>query len=190
MMDCGKMENFIFEFIDQSLGRRDGEMLSVHLRQCRDCQMKMEDLLRFRASIKFHKAMEPSPVADESFTFSVLDRLSKQGAFAPQPAVAGWIEKIHSAFTPYRVRWLAPAFAIMIFLLLPLSLFEKNGSNQGEVRVPSVVNIAKQTNPIPVQPVAVQQKLKKQSELDEYLMFHAQNASQSHIGYPVIYASY
>lgn len=189
MMDCEKMENFIFEFLDQSLGRRDGDILSVHLRQCRDCQMKMEDLLRFRASIKFHKAMDPSPVADENFSHSVLDRLSKQGAFSPRPAMAEWMKKIHSVFTPYRVRWLAPAFAIMIFLLLPFSLLEKNGSNQGEFRVPLVVNVAKNTKPVPPRPVAAQQK-RKQSELDEYLMFHAQNASQSHIGYPVIYASY
>lgn len=197
-MDCEAMEVFIFEFLDSQLMAKDGAALSSHLHQCQDCRVKMDDLLKLRASLQFHKAMDTPPVADKNFALSVLGRLAGQESFVPQPATAGWTDKISLFFTPYRVRWLVPAFAIILFLILPLSMMEKQGANKEEARIPTVVNLAENTvtqaaRPIPVHqmpvPVPVHQA-QKQTELDEYLMFHAQNASQSHIGYPVVYASY
>lgn len=188
-MDCETMEVFISEFLDGQLGAKDGVVLSSHLHLCQDCRVKMDDLLKLRASLQFHKAMDTPPAVDKNFALSVLDRLAEQGSFVRQPAMAGWADKISLFFTPYRVRWLVPAFAIILFLILPLSLMEKKGADKGEIRIPTVVNLAKYTVPQEVRPAPVR-KARKQSALDEYVMFHTQNASQSHVGYPIIYASY
>lgn len=189
-MDCETMEVFISEFLDGQLGTKDGAVLSSHLRQCQDCRVKMDDLLKLRASLQFHKAMDTPPVADQNFALSVLGRITEQESFVRQRATAGWADKISLFFNPFRVQWLVPAFAIILFLILPFSLMEKQqGANKGKIRIPTVVNLAKNEVQQVAQPVQVQ-KTRRQSALDEYVMFHTQNASQSHIGYPVIYASY
>ncbi len=178
-MDCEKIERHILEFVDCQLREKDHLTLSVHLNRCQDCQMKMEDLLRLRASIQFSKALDPAPVADENFARSVVEHL---GEAVPVTGTTLW-EKIESVLMPLRFRWLAPAIALIFLLIVPLSIFKEQ--NKGiNIEQPVAYNTVKNKVLHPVH------QKEQPSELDEYLMFHSKNASESHISYPMVYASY
>jgi len=146
--------------------------------------MTMEDLLRLRTAFDFSRAIDPPPVADRNFAASVLNRIEDERAALYHPTVAVLMEGIKSFFTPLKIRWLAPAFALLLLFMFPL--LGKHPSQQGETPLisPMALKVA-QKKDLPPTP-----DKRKKTGIDDYLRSHAHYAQESDISYPIIYASY
>ena len=200
-MDCEKIEDHIFEFLDDCLAPSDRKMLSHHLQGCADCRMKLEDFLKLRASVKFSKALDPAPVADRDFSRQVMSRLEREGARVSPSSVQVFVERMREMMAPLRAGWLVPAVALVFLLILPLGILGGLNKNQGGLPVPGVLNLAEnqvqapEKKPLPEVVAEVKQKpaLPKeqdtQMELEEYLKVHSQYASEPNIA-PVSYVNY
>ncbi len=182
-MDCEKMEEAISDFVDGCLDRKNHATFSSHISGCQDCRMQLDDFLKLRASIQFHKAVNPAPIADEHFAGSVLASINNSEAFSYEQPKISFIEMIQSALAPFRIQYAAPAFAVMVLLLLPVFMLE-TASLDGVMKNSMVLSVAENEVPKPVE------EKKTITELDEYLMYHSQNASEPHIVYPVANVSY
>lgn len=202
-MDCEKIEDHIFEFLDDCLAPSDRKTLSHHLQGCPDCRMKLEDFLKLRASVKFSKALDPAPVADRDFSRLVMSRLEREGAFVSPSSVQIFVERMREMMAPFRAGWLVPAVALVFLFILPLGILGNLNKNQkGGLPVPGVLNVAEnktqvpEKKPLPEVMAEVEQKpaLPKeqdtqQMELEEYLKVHSQYASEPNIA-PVSYVNY
>ena len=204
-MDCEKMEDHLFEFMDDCLASSDRGTLSHHLQGCPDCRMKLEDFLRLRASVKFSKAMDPAPMPDRDFSRLVMSRLEREEACVPPSAVQTFVERMREMMAPLREGWLVPAVALVFLLILPLGILGNlNKDQEGGLPVPGVLNVAenqpqvREKKPLPdvVVVAGVEQKKAlpkeqdtQQMELEEYLKVHSQYASEPNIP-PVSYVNY
>jgi len=179
-MDCEKIEEQITEFVDHELNPKHTLSLSRHLRQCHNCQSKLEDLLKIRVSIQFGEAIDPAPAPDENFAGSVMAMLKEEEPLGQrqQETFAGKLIPLMTL----RIRWLVPALAVLFLLILPISMLE-NKARDFRAQ-PAIFNVAENKGQSTDSPEYLQ------SELDEYIMSHSQYASESNIAYPIIYASY
>ena len=188
-MECEKNEEYIADFVDGELQGKQRLDLASHLHACQKCQLKLEDLLKLRASIQFSKAIDPAPVADNHFPKSILNCLEEKSISFQQPDLTGFSEKIKLALMPLNFRWLAPAAALVFLFLFPISMLE-NSNNGNKFSVPATLTVAQNNKPEFSKKLHTQKKEETLTELEEYLISHSQYAADSQIAYPVTYASY